>query len=69
MKKAFKYRIYPTKKQEKKLEQTFELCRELYNAEIEERKNAYEEKGKSISYTAQQNQLPEIKKQDQNIKK
>lgn len=62
MKKAFKYRIYPTKKQNTKLENTFELCRELYNAAIEERTNAYELNGKSISYSVQQNQLPEIKK-------
>jgi putative transposase len=62
MKKAFKYRIYPTKKQNSELEKTFELCRELHNAAIEERQNAYEITGKSISYTAQQNQLPGIKK-------
>jgi putative transposase len=62
MKKAFKYRIYPTKKQTTKLEETFELCRELHNAAIEERTQAYESIGKSINYNAQQNQLPDIKK-------
>lgn len=62
MKKAFKYRIYPTKKQTTTLEKTFELCRELHNAAIEERTQAYELNGKSLSYTLQQNQLPEIKR-------
>lgn len=62
MKKAFKYRIYPTKKQTSKLEETFELCRELHNAAIEERQNAYGSRAKSISYSVQQNQLPDIKK-------
>ncbi|MFL5700579.1 MAG: helix-turn-helix domain-containing protein [Ktedonobacteraceae bacterium] len=39
--KAFKYRIYPTKQQEQALLKTLALCRELYNASLEERKEAY----------------------------
>jgi putative transposase len=62
MRKAFRYRIYPTKRQERVLEHTLDLCRELYNSALTERTEAYKLTGKSITYTQQQNQLPEIKK-------
>jgi putative transposase len=60
--KAYKYRLYPTPAQEQKLEFTLEICRELYNAAIEERRSAYKYHRLSITYADQQNQLPEIKK-------
>lgn len=59
--KAFKYRIYPTKKQERLLNDTLRLCCELYNAGLQERRDAYRVAGISIGYQDQQNQLPEIK--------
>ncbi|WP_330938429.1 helix-turn-helix domain-containing protein [Thermus parvatiensis] len=34
MRKAFKYRLYPTKPQLQDLERTLELCRQLYNAAL-----------------------------------
>ena len=37
MMKTFKYRIYPTKSQESKLENTFSMCRHLYNRSLTER--------------------------------
>ncbi len=61
MKKAFKYRLYPTKKQEQTLFWTLSRCRELYNAALAERKEAYQRSGKSISYYEQKRDLPEIK--------
>jgi putative transposase len=61
MQKAFKYRLYPTKAQETKLERTLDLCRELYNAALAERRGAYQLARKAISYYDQANQLPEIK--------
>ena len=60
-KKAFKYRLYPTKQQEQALQETLERCRELYNAALQERKDAYRLQKKSITYNQQANQLPEIK--------
>ena len=63
MRKTFRYRIYPTKKQEKTLDATIEECRELYNAGLEERISAYKIAHKSISFYEQQNQLPAIKKE------
>ena len=59
--KAFKYRLYPTKQQEQKLFWTLARCRELYNAALSERKDAYRMAGKSISYYEQKRDLPEIK--------
>jgi putative transposase len=61
MKKAFKYRIYPTKKQERLLNDQLALCAELSNAALQERRDAYRLCGKSISYTQQAAQVPAIK--------
>ncbi|MFL5589211.1 MAG: RNA-guided endonuclease InsQ/TnpB family protein [Ktedonobacteraceae bacterium] len=60
-KKAFKYRLYPTKQQEQVLLKTLALCRELYNASLEERKEAYRMSKLTITYNQQANQLPDIK--------
>ncbi len=60
--KAFKFRIAnPSKIVQERLEQTLYLCRQLYNASLQERRDAYQINRVSINYQAQQNQLPEIK--------
>src|SRR3989441_2254691 len=61
MRKAYKFRLYPNKQQEEKLFWTLDRCRELYNAGLQERKDAYTYAGKSISYYEQKRDLPEIK--------
>ncbi len=61
MHKAFKYRLYPTKKQEKTLFFTLNRCRELYNAALSERRDSYKYTGKGVSYYDQKRDLPEIK--------
>ncbi len=61
MRKAYKFRLYPTKQQEKTLFWTLTRCRELYNAALAERKEAYRMAGKSITYYEQKRDLPEIK--------
>lgn len=61
MRKAYKFRLYPNKQQEEKLFWTLNSCRELYNAALSERKDAYRMAGKSISYYEQKRDLPEIK--------
>jgi putative transposase len=61
MRKAYKFRLYPNKQQEEKLFWTLNRCRELYNAALSERKDAYRMAGKSISYYEQKRDLPEIK--------
>src|SRR5204863_1327068 len=56
-----RYRLFPTKAQETKLEQTLDVCRELYNAAIQERRDAYRIVGESLNYYDQANQLSDIK--------
>ena len=41
MRKSFKYRLYPNKTTEKKLTGVLDRCRELYNACVQERRDAY----------------------------
>ncbi len=58
---AYNFRIYPTSKQIGKMEWTLRRCKELYNAALEERREAYRMSGVSISYNVQANQLPAVK--------
>ncbi len=60
-KQAYKFRLYPTRKQVQVLAWMLDRCRELYNAAVQERRDAYRMTGKSITYYDQANQLPEIK--------
>jgi putative transposase len=46
--KTFKYRLYPSKAQQRLLEQTVETCRRWYNACLEERKLAWESEQKNV---------------------
>jgi putative transposase len=62
-KQAYKFRLYPTGKQQERLQETLDRCRELYNAAVQERRDAYRMAGKSITYYDQANQLPEIKQE------
>jgi len=68
MLKAFKYRIYPTKAQRSKMEQTLELCRWAYNETLAYRKNSFEQEGKSISKYETHNLLPEWKRNKPELK-
>jgi putative transposase len=61
LRRAYKFRLYPNKQQEEKLFWTLNRCRELYNAGLQERKEAYKYAGKSISYYEQKRDLPAIK--------
>jgi putative transposase len=46
MRKAYKYRQYPTRRQKKALFWTLTRCRELYNAALSERRDSYSGTGK-----------------------
>lgn len=53
MRRTFKYRIYPTRNQERMLLGALSVCRTLYNSCILDRKNRYERTGASLSYNEQ----------------
>ena len=61
IRKAFKDRLYPTKPQRRDLERTLSLCRQLYNAALQERRDAYRKAKKSITLYEQKRYLPEIR--------
>ncbi len=78
MKKAFKFRIYPNKNQEVKMDKTLSTCRHLYNNALAERKRQAElnrlkrsfdifpwGKPEWISYEDQANNLSETKTDNQ----
>lgn len=60
--KTYKFRLKPTKKQIQALTHIFEICRVLYNSCILDRKNHYEQEGKSLSRIDQQVILKKDKK-------
>lgn len=68
VRRAYKYRLYPTRSQVKLLEGQLGLCRELYNAALQERRDAYKRAGKSLNYYDQANQLAAIKEERTDIK-
>ncbi len=59
--KAYKFRLYPSSEQEKKLNKQIELCRQLYNSFLIERRYAYKGNNISLNYTYQANEIPELK--------
>jgi putative transposase len=59
--KSYKYRLYPTENQAKMLQWTLDRCRELYNAALEERREAWKMSRVSVTYNMQAAELPEIK--------
>src|SRR5262249_8883760 len=61
MRKTFKYRLYPTKQQQRLLEQQLEECRWLYNHLLAERKVAWEQRHESVRLYDQHATLPTLK--------
>jgi putative transposase len=61
MRKSYKYRLFTTRAQEQALDvQLGEACR-LYNAALQERRDAYQYSGLSLNYYDQANQLKAIR--------
>lgn len=53
MLKTFAYRLYPSKPQARLLERTLETCRRWYNQCLAERRDAYQQRGETVSKFAQ----------------
>ena len=58
---TFKYRLYPNRKQREILSAHLDMCRELYNAALQERIESYKTTRKGVTWLQQQAQLPAIK--------
>ena len=57
MRKAFLYRLYVNKIQSNKLDNLLDVARNLYNAALQERRDAYKMQGVSLNYYAQASEL------------
>lgn len=62
MKTACKFRMYPNRQQNARLELTLDTCRYLYNQALADRKNVYEIEGISRTYEDQAAMLVSEKK-------
>lgn len=63
MRKAFVYRLYPNKAQFEKLESVLKIARELYNAALQERRDAWESQRKSLNYYDQARELKKLRQE------
>ena len=61
MEKAYKYRIYPNKKQKEILAKTFGCCRFVYNYYLEQRMKRYETKKETFTYVQCANDMKQLK--------
>lgn len=61
MRKSFLYRLYPNEIQAEKLKGLLNIARELYNACLQERRDAWKMQGKSLNYYDQANELKELR--------
>src|SRR5258707_2059697 len=61
VRKSFTYKLKPTPEQEQALAFVLRRCRELYNAALQERRDAWEKCGVSITVASQSAQLPAVK--------
>ncbi len=61
VRKTFKYKLKPTPEQERALAFVVRRCRELYNAALQERSEAWQKCSMSVTVAQQSAQLPDIK--------
>ncbi len=61
MEKAYKYRIYPNKKQKEILAKTFGCCRFVYNYYLDKRIKMYEQNKETFTYVKCANDMKELK--------
>jgi putative transposase len=61
VRKTFKYKLLPTAEQEQKMAFVLRRCRELYNAALQERRDAWQKCGVSVTCAHQSTELPTVK--------
>ena len=59
---SVKYRVFPSKPQERVLNETLAVCRQVYNSMVHERTVCYETQGQSPSMREQQKEMTQWKK-------
>jgi putative transposase len=64
---SYKYRLYPNTEQRQTLNRILEIHRQVYNAALQERRDAWQRCGISIRYTDQANQIKEIRSFDADV--
>ena len=64
---TYQYRLYPTEIQSQVLDRILYLHRRLYNQALEERKNSYEQLGKTVNYLRQANQIKQSRQNDPDV--
>jgi len=64
MLRSYEFRLYPGAPQRRALDRVLEIHRQIYNAALQERREAWKRCHVSIRYTDQANQLPEIRQFD-----
>jgi putative transposase len=67
MKKNYKFRLYPTKKQERELLATLEECRFVYNKILDTRIKSYETEKKTLNKYATNNLIKEWKEERESL--
>ena len=58
MRKAFRFRLYPTSSQRTKMQESLDACRWVYNKTLEVRRDAWKERQESLSRYNTSNMLP-----------
>ena len=61
MRKAYKFRLYPTGNQAQTLNDQLDQARHLYNAALEQRRFAYQRRGVSLNYHDQAADLKDMR--------
>jgi putative transposase len=61
LRKAFLYKLRPTRAQTAKLEAVLDTCRQLYNHSLAERKDAWQQHQRSLGFAEQCAALPQLK--------
>ena len=64
MRRAFVYRLYPTKKQTVALTAQLDATRHLYNAALEQRRLIWQSRRKTLSVYEQKRELPDLRRSD-----
>ena len=64
---TYKYRLYPNRKQCETMLATLEICRQLYNDALQERRDAWKQCRRSVTFKMQSAQLPACKQYDASL--